>query len=302
MVYKNFEELKENVLASSLCVYCAVVFPHDPYSMEAILRAYNDGMIKPIFIGDRKIITKLLKEQSRDTSEFSIYDIPYEDSAIALAIDMVHGEDAQCIMKGTITTRKFMKELLRRENRFSDGNVVSLLSFLNISNYHKIVAFTDTGIIPHPNLMQKKMILENAVEFLHTMGISMPKVAVLSPSDSPDATLPESIDAAALERMNRDGIISGCTVCGPITFDAALSEEAAKRKNYNNDVAGDVDLLVFPSLASASFASKAITFVTNQSPGTIMLGTKVPVVLCSRSSSAETKYLGICLVIASMNS
>lgn len=300
MIYQDFQELKEKVLSSSKSIYCAVVFPHDEYTMDAVLKAEHDGLIHPIFIGDEKIIQSLFRKRKIEATEYPVYNVPYEDSAIALAIDMVHGEDAECILKGNITTQTFMRELLRRENKFNEGNIVSLLSFHMLENYHKIVAFTDTGICPHPNLKQKTLILENAVNFLHTIGINKPKVAILSPSDAADATLPESIDAAAISNMNEDGSIGGCTICGPISFDAALSKEAATRKNYLSPVAGDADLLVFPSLSSASFTSKAITLVTKQSPGTIMLGTKVPVILSSRASSAETKYLGICLVIASM--
>lgn len=279
-------------------VSCAVVMPGDLNIMKALVRAHSEGLITPILIGDRPRIESLLKQLELPVDLFRIYHEKYSQPAICLAIDMVFGGDAQCIMKGYIKTSEFMHELLKRKNAFG-ADTVSMISFRTLPNYHKLIAFTDTGICPHPTLEQKRAIVENAVSVMHDMGIACPKIAAVTASDYPNAKMPETIDAAALKRLNECGEIKGCIVDGPMTIDMALAWKTTEQKSCNTAVAGDPDLILFPDLASASITSRTITHITGSAPGTLVVGTKVPVILCSRDSSMEAKYLGITMAVAS---
>lgn len=298
MVYESFDDMLTSVMAGVGHISCAVVFPGDLHILRALIRAHKEGLISPILIGDKARIQVLLKELGEPVNRFRIYHEKYSQAAVCLAIDMVYGGDVQCIMKGYIKTSEFMHELLKRENDFDTGKTVSMVSFRMLPNYHKLIALTDTGICPHPSLEQKRAILENAVEAMRSMGVECPKVAALAASDYPNPKMPESIDAAALKRLNEDGEIKDCIVDGPMTIDMALSYELAQRKGFESDVAGDADILLFPDLASASITSRAITQVTGIAPGVLVVGTKVPVIVCSRDSSEETKYLGILMAAA----
>jgi phosphate butyryltransferase len=298
MIFESINSLKEAVTGNVQAMRCVVVLPDDLNTLEAVMQAQADTLIKPVLIGDRKLIEKSLMTLNYDGADIPIYDEKYSEAAICLAVDMVYGGDCECIMKGNINTTTFMKGLLRKENRFSNGGIVSMISFRELPNYHKLIAFTDTGICPHPNLEQKKAILENAVGTMRAMGVEKPKVAILAPSHEPNVKMPESIDAAALKRYNEDGLITDCIIEGPIAIDIALSKKAAELNNFVSPVAGDADLLLFPDLASATITSKAITYVTGKPPGILVSGTKTPVIICSRSSSMETKYLGIMLAVA----
>ncbi|MDR1321039.1 MAG: hypothetical protein LBK56_06395 [Gracilibacteraceae bacterium] len=303
MIYKNFDSLTAKVLKHGKKLKCTVVMPEDERTIEAVLRAQSDGLIQPVLIGDQKKIENCIENclfaigDVRDPS-LKIYNEKYAEAAVCLAIDMVYGGDSDCIMNGSFRPREFIRRLLKKELHFATGNIISMLSFRELPNYHKIIAFTDTGICPHPNLEQKRAIIENAVTALHAMKINNPKVAVLASTDVPDAKMPASIDAAALKKLNEDGLLPGCVVEGPIALDQALSSDAARFDGFNSPVAGDADLLVFPDLDSASITSKAITYITGKPPGVLVLGTKAPVIQCSRASSVETKYLGIVLAVA----
>jgi phosphate butyryltransferase len=301
MSYKNFEELKKNIIKSGTKTKCAVVAAADPHTLEAVMRAYNDGLIMPVLIGNQPIIQEFLDDNNLSDPEIKIYDVRDHEAAMNLAIEMVHAGDVQCVMKGLLQTSQFMGALLKKDNKLRTGKMVSMLSFRELPNYHKIIAFTDTGICPHPTLDQKKEIINNAVSVMNDMGIENPKVGVLAAVEVANHKMPESTDGEELKQMNIDGEIPDCTVEGPISLDLALSKESAEIKGYESQVAGDVDLLVFPDLASANITTKMIAHITNTPAGVLILGTKVPAIVCSRAATIETKYLCITLAAAKKN-
>jgi phosphate butyryltransferase len=296
--YKNFEELKKNIIDNGNKIKCAIVAAEDSHTLEAVIRAYKDGLITPVLIGNQSLIQEYMDKNNLSGSEIKICDVSNHEAAMNLAIEMVHTGDVQCIMKGLLQTSQFMGALLKKDNKLRTGKMVSMLSFRQLPNYHKLLAFTDTGICPHPTLEQKKEIINNAVSVMNDMGIENPKVGVLAAVEVANHKMPESTDGEELKQMNLDGDIPNCIVEGPISLDLALSKEAAEIKGYESDVAGDVDLLVFPDLASANITTKMIAHITNTPAGVLILGTKVPAIVCSRSASVETKYLCITLAAA----
>jgi phosphate butyryltransferase len=298
MRYRDFSELKGRVVQAGRKCACAVVAAEDPHTLEAAMRARADGLIEPVLIGDVAVIRRYLDEHGYGGFDGWVRDAADVGDALELAIAMVHAGDAQCMMKGLVRTDQFMAAVLKRESGLRTGKLVSMLSFRELPNYHKLLAFTDTGIIPHPTLEQKKQIIENAASAMANMGIDTPKVAVLAATEEPNPRMPESMEAAELKRMNQNGDIGGCVVEGPISLDLALSPEAAASKGYASPVAGDADLLLFPDLACANITAKMIAHITGAPAGVLILGTKVPVIVSSRSASVDTKYLSITLAVA----
>ena len=142
-----------------------------------------------------------------------------------------------------------------------------MLTFREIPNSEKLIAFTDAGICPHPDVDDKEAIINNAVSCMNSMGIDMPKVAVLAAAEEVNPKMPETEDAAELKRRNREGLIKDCIVEGPISLDLALEKEAAEIKGYHSPVAGDADLLVFPDLGQFlyTFNSYGLSFLVKQS-------------------------------------
>ena len=251
-----------------------------------------------ILIGDEARITELLAEYGCEKSAVTIYHEPDQKAAVQKAIDLIHAGQADCIMKGLIKTAQFMHAILKRENDLRTENLVSMLSIRELPHYHKLIAFTDAGICMNTTLDEKRQIIENAVRTMTAMGYENIKVGVLASVEVVNPRMKDSVEAAELKRMNQEGIITGCTVEGPISYDVAINKEAAQIKGFGGEVAGDADLLVFPELTSANLTTKAITQTCRIPVGSLILGTKVPVILSSRASSAETKYMCIALAAA----
>ncbi len=272
MIYKNFDELTDKVLSSGKPRRLGVVMPKDEHTLEAVKAAEEKGFITPVFI------------EHEDPEE-----------AMKEAVKLIHEGKVDMLMKGLLNTSTFMRALVSKENNLRTGSLISMLTMRKLPNYHKLIAMTDTGICEHPTLEQKKELIINAVNALNSMGFDKPKVAVLSAAETVNKRMPSSTEAAELKMMWENGEIPNCIVEGPISIDLAISKESAEVKKYDSPVAGDADLLLFPDLAAANICGKMIAEVTGDPAGILILGTKVPVIVCSRAATTETKLLSIAL-------
>lgn len=275
MIYHDFDELTSAVLAKGTSCRCGVVMAHDDHTLDAVHAAEAEGFITPVYIDG-------------DTPE----------EAMQKAVELIHAGEIDMLMKGLLPTAKFMSALVKKDNGLRTGSLVSMLTIRKLPNYHKLIAMTDTGICEQPTLEQKKALVQNAVGALRSMGFDEPKVAVLSAAETVNTRMQSSTDAAALKEMWQNGEITDCVVEGPISIDLAISHEAAEIKKYDSPVAGEADLLLFPDLAAANICGKMLAEVTGLPAGILILGTKVPAVICSRAASVETKRLSIALAAA----
>lgn len=83
-----------------------------------------------------------------------------------------------------------------------------------------------------------------------------------------------------------------------ISYDCAVSKEAAKLKGFESEVAGDVDVLLAPNIHAGNFIGKMLTCTCGARMAGCIVGGKCPVVLTSRASSADEKYLSIVVAAA----
>ena len=134
------------------------------------------------------------------------------------------------------------------------------------------------------------------VEFAKKTGISKPKVAVLSGTEDPIESMPSSMDAKEIMMRAKQENIDAY-VHGPLAFDNAISEEAAKIKDINNEVAGKADVLLVPNLETGNSLSKIMVYFMNACAAGFVVGGKVPVVVTSRADNAESRLASIAAAI-----
>jgi len=167
-----------------------------------------------------------------------------------------------------------------------------------IPSYHKLLITTDGGMMMYPDVKQKQEILKNAVDVLLALGYEKPKVAILAAVENVNPKMTETQDAANLKELNQAGVITNCIVEGPISYDLALSKEVASLKGYESPVVGDVDILLVPNITAGNILGKCLLITAGAKMAGFVVGAKVPIVLTSRGSSAEEKYLSIVLSAA----
>ena len=290
MTYATFEQLESQVFKKAKKRRVAVVEAADAHVLEAVRHAVEVGLVEPLLFGKRAEVEAKLAAMDIDITRWKIVDSPEPAiSALQAGIAVKEGR-ADFILKGLIATGQLLKGLFKEETGFRTGRLISHMNIVQLRTYPKLLALCDAAINIAPTLEQKKDILQNAVDALTRMGISQPKVAVLASAETVNEKMPDSVDAAALKRMNERGEITGCVVEGPISYDLAVCKESAETKGYDSPVAGDADLLVCPNIVTANVLIKCLRHSAEALTAGIVIGGRVPVVLNSRAASAEDKY------------
>jgi phosphate acetyltransferase len=167
---------------------------------------------------------------------------------------------------------------------------------MDVPAYPKMFIMTDAAVNIFPSLADKRDIIQNAIDLARILGVETPKVGILSAIETINERLPSTLDAAALCKMADREQITGGILDGPLAFDNAISAQAAKTKGIRSPVSGDVDILLAPDLDSGNMLLKQLTYLAGAEGAGIVLGTRVPVVLTSRSDSIRTRLASTALM------
>jgi phosphate acetyltransferase len=79
--------------------------------------------------------------------------------------------------------------------------IVDVADDLDTPSYPRTLIITDAAINIHPKLEDKVDIIQNAIDFAHLLGLTAPKVAILSAIETASSKLASTIDTAALCKM-----------------------------------------------------------------------------------------------------
>lgn len=297
MVLNNFEQLIDLVKQLDTVRKVAVVCAHDEHTLEAVKRAEQEKLVNSVLIGDKNKIEVILKKLDFDKTDAIIH-IDGDLECAEYAVSLIHKGEADFIMKGKIQTADLLGAVVNKEKGLRTGRVMSHIVFNEIPNYHKLLVLTDGGMMMYPDLEKKKQICENAVDTLRTMGYQKPKVAVIAAVEKVNSKMPETVDADALKKMNASGELMDCIVEGPISYDLAMSKESAEIKGFDSPVTGDVDIVLVPNITVGNVLGKSLIYSAGAKMAGFIVGAKVPIVLTSRGSTSEEKYLSLVLSAA----
>lgn len=271
---------------------------HDPHTLEAVFTAEKSIPMQYVLVGDRKRILELAQRLGNSLAEDQIIDAGEGDDCARKAVALVREGGAQVLMKGLLETGTLLKAVLDKETGIRESGTMSHLAVLETPHYHKLVAVTDGGMIPHPTLEQKADIVRNAVSFYQKLGFSRPKIAALAAAEAVSEKMPESKDAAMLQAMCERGELGDCLLEGPLSFDLAVSKESAAIKGHASKISGDADVLLAPGIAAGNILCKGLLYWGGAKMAGCVLGAKAPVILVSRGATAEEKRLSITLCLS----
>jgi phosphate butyryltransferase len=263
--------------------------------LKAVEAARKEGLADSILVGNKKEIIQITNKMGIDPTNYEIIDKPNKTEATRCAVELVRNKKASILMKGMIGTARLLKAILDKEIGLRTDRILSHVYTLQIKGYDRLLTMTDGAMSISPDLKQKSQIIQNAIYYAHSMGIEKPKVAVVAALELVNPDMPATIDAACLAKMSERGQIVGGIVDGPLGFDNAISKEAAKYKGVESPVSGEVDIVLVPNIESGNIFAKGLVYLANAVPAGLLLGAKAPVVLVSRSDSAQSKLYSIAL-------
>ena len=278
----------------------AIVNSGKPLPMLSAQDAVNENLIDPIFIGDKKEILKCAEDIKWDISEYEIIDEPIENKTAKVAARLASEEKIKIIVKGHIHTDILMKEVLKREYNLLGKKRLSHIWHMSINKDDKPLIITDGALNVQPNVKTKMHILKNVVNFSKRIGISRPKVAILSATEEVLESVPSSIDAAELTKLVEKENLDA-DVFGPLAFDNSISKKSAAIKGIKNIVAGDADVLLVPSVETGNSLVKMMIYFMGACAAGVVVGGKVPVVITSRSDEAQARLASIAAAVVALD-
>jgi phosphate acetyltransferase len=273
----------------------AVAHPCDRESLLGAVEAAKAGLIQPILVAPEAKLREVAAKHGIDIQGLRLVAAAHSHDAAAKAVALARSGEVQALMKGSLHTDELMHEVALAETGLRTARRISHVFVMDVPTYPRALFITDAAINIYPTLDDKKDICQNAIELAHALGIAEPKVAILSAVETVHPKIQSTLDAAALCKMADRGQITGGLLDGPLAFDNAVSEVAARTKNIVSPVAGRADILLVPDLEAGNMLAKQLSYLANAEGAGIVVGARVPIVLTSRADDTRTR-LASCAV------
>lgn len=294
MPITDFEQLIETVRREPT-KRLAVAAAQSEEVLKAVSRAAELSIIDPILLGDAVRMAEIAGRIGVDLSGFRQIDLDDPIEAASRAVELVAGGEADLLMKGKLSTPDILRLVLEEKRGLRGDRLLSHVAVVKVTDYPKLLIFSDGGMVIQPDLKQKIDIIRNAIMLANRLGIDRPRVALLASLETVHPDIPETIDAARIVSMSEKGELPDAVIEGPLAMDIAVSSRAAEMKGVSSEVSGDVDILIVPNIASGNIGVKGLVYLTGAQVGGLILGARRPIVLLSRSDTVQAKLNSIAL-------
>ena len=288
-----------NVAKKKGTVNAVIVNAGEIFPMESVHKAVQHKLIHPTFIGNENEIKKYAEKLKWDISKFTIIDEKNENSTAPIAAKLASEDKVKIIVKGHIHTDILMKAVLKRDLNLIGKKRLSHVWHMTLEADDKPFIITDGVVNVLPKLEVKMHILRNAVDFANKIGISRPKVSILSATEEVIESVPSSIEANIITKKAKEENINA-DVFGPLAFDNSVSKKSAAIKKIKNEVAGNTDILLVPNVEAGNALVKMMIYFMGACAAGVVLGGKAPVVITSRSDEAEARLASIAASIVAL--
>ena len=285
-----------NLAKKTLSVPVGIVCAHHESAMISAKQAYELSLIKPIFIGHKQSIIEEANKLNWNIDKFQIFEENHDQDSAAIGAKLASKNKIKVLIKGNLHTDILMRVYLKKEYSLIEGKRLSHIWHMTLDQNDKPLFITDGALNVTPRLDVKMHILKNAVEFAKQVGISKPRVAILSGTEDPIESMPSSMEAKEImDKSKKENI--DAYVHGPLAFDNAISPKAAQIKKIQNEVAGKADILLVPNLETGNSLSKIMVYFLGACAAGIIVGGKVPIVVTSRADCAASRLASIAAAI-----
>jgi phosphotransacetylase len=271
-----------------------VVDAQEEHVLAGVVEASDHGLIEPVLLGPRAQIEAVCRQLGCPGDRFPILDMAPPAQAAEAGVHLVLEGKASALVKGWIHTDELMRPVLRQ---LRTARRVSHVFIADLPSYHKLLFITDGAINIAPDLATKAAILQNAIDLARILGVDRSKAAALSAIELVKPSIPSTLDAACLSKMAQRGQITNAEVDGPLAFDNAISRDAARIKQINSTVAGDVDIVLAPDLDAGNILAKDLEYLAGATLAGIVIGARVPLMLTSRSDPPAARLVSAAIAV-----
>ena len=292
---KKLDDLLE-ILKNAYTPAVAVAAAQDKDTIIALDRTVKENIVSANLVGDEDKINTIFKENNIDKNLFTITSEKDEKEATLKAVSLVKEKKADILMRGLGDTETYLKSILNRKNGLiPSGGFLSHVAIMDIPFYPKLLMISDAAIIPNPSFDEKIKILQYTIDIAQALGNPIPKIALVSATETISFKVQSSVDAAVITAMAQRRQIKGAVIDGPLALDVSISPEKCKIKELDSPINGEADVLLFPNFETANTFYKSMTLLARGTAASILVGSENPIVLTSRADSIDSKFYSILL-------
>lgn len=273
----------------------AVAAAHDTAVIEAVTAAQKEGIVTPILVGHADKIEKMLADVGENPADYRIVPADSDVDCAKAAVQLVTEGQAGFLMKGLLGTADLMRAVLAKEANLRTDSLLSHVMLFETPGYHKMILMSDGGMNTFPDFNKKVQILDNAAGVLHKLGYERIHAACVCGAETVNPKIQSTVDAYELSQMTETWKKYNMDVIGPVSVDLALSREACEHKRFTAPGAGDADLLLVTNYEMGNAIYKTALCLTGCRAAGLIIGARVPIILVSRSDSADSKLASIAL-------
>ena len=296
-VYRHLDALVERARQVGP-IRVAIAYPCHTTSIEAASLAQQAGLIVPILVGPTGLIQLAAQAAKIDLKSMEIVDT-VDDPRVAADISaaMCRDQKAQALMKGSLHSDELLGAAVSRDAGLRGSRRASHFFVIDVPDLERPLMLSDCVVNIAPGLMEKRDIIQTAIDMAHALGIDKPKVAILSAVETVNPAMQSTLDAAVLCKMADRGQITGGILDGPLAFDNAISSESARKKGIVSPVAGQADIMIMPNLEAGNMVYKQLVYISHAECAGLVLGMRVPIILTSRSDSVTSRIASCALAV-----
>jgi phosphate butyryltransferase len=275
----------------------AIARSADAFVLSAAAEAVARGLAEPILIGDMARTRHIAQELGVPICDFESHQADSDASAVQIAVDLFKSGRAAFIMKGLVPTATLLKAILAKDTGVPrDGGILSHVTVFEAPSDGRLMLLSDAAVNIRPNLQRKVEIVKNALWVARRLGMCAPRVAMLAATEKVNyPAMPATLDADIIAKMGADGAFGDAVIAGPLSLDLAVSPASAAAKGFSGPVAGRAEVLIAPDIESGNVLYKALATMAGRTLASVVVGSRVPVVVPSRADSEASKLHSMAL-------
>jgi phosphate butyryltransferase len=274
-------------------------------ALDFLIQVTSAGLVIPVIVGPKEEMESKWK-QSQKAVNFEnfdenylpeILDIRNSQEMVQTVSKVIRKQQADILLRGDVSITDLSQMVGIRE-----GKVLCHIAVTALPKRNRFLTISDGGWNLLPDLHQTVGIIHNCVELLTAIGVSAPKIAVLSAVEEIDPSMPRTVEAASISQMSRRGVFYPARVDGPLRFDHAIALPLGHEPSFSSAVAGEADAVIASSLEEANILAKSLIYFGKGEFGSVILGGTIPIVYPSWQTPGNNPFLSLLIATLVWNS